>query len=410
MGSADARKPAAARRQPEGRSGIDRKVDVRRVLRRYRAQVLSTRAVRAQDALLPGGLGLLAVVELVALGPAALAGALALELLAVGLLVPRHRFPMASGTLAGIAVLALPLVGTALDEPAAPVLVTSVAGFTVARRVPDQRGIASLLVFLALILIGERVSEGTVPGVSDLVFVLALLAPPYVFGRVLRSLAVRNAQLHALQETVRRDAIVAERARVARELHDVIAHSVSAMVLQASAAEDLVHTDPDRARAVVHDVAGIGRRALAETGRLLHLLRDEEGELGLEPEVGMERLHELTAQLQASGLSVELDVQGELTGLPAGVDLSGYRIVQEALTNVLRHSGDRAARVLVRRTPSRLTIEVENRRGTSRSTDGAGLGLIGMAERVSVFGGSLHHGPTADGRFVLQAALPLDET
>lgn len=295
----------------------------------------SARPIHARDALLPGALALLATVELVSLAPPALAEALAVELCACLLLVARHRLPMLSGTLAGVVVLALPFVGTALNEPAAPVLVTSVAGFTVARRVADLRGVASLLAFVAVIVAGQRVSEGAGPGVSDLVFVLALLAPPYVFGRILRSLAARNDQLHALQETVRRDAVIAERARVARELHDVIAHSVSAMVLQASAAEDLVRSHPDRAVAVVHDVAVIGRRALAETGRLLHLLRDDDDELGLEPDVGMERLPELTEQMRRSGLAVELDVHGELDGLPAGVDVSGYRIVQEALTNAL---------------------------------------------------------------------------
>lgn len=365
--------------------------------------------MRPRDAVLPAAIGLLAAVELVALDPPGLAAAVAIELLACLLLVARRRTPLLSGALAGVAVLSLPFFGTALDEPAAPVLVTSIAGFTVARRVADLRGVVVLVAFVAVVVVGQQVSEGAAPGVSDLVFVLALLAPPYVFGRVLRSLAERNAQLHALQEEVRHEAVVAERARIARELHDLIAHSVSAMVLQASAAEDLVRSDPERAVTVVHDVTVIGRRALAETGRLLHLLRDDEGELGLEPDVGLDRLPELTEQMRRSGLTVEMDVRGGLEGLPAGVDLSGYRIVQEALTNALRHSRDRTARVCVRRSPAVLVIEVENRLGDRAPVEGAGLGLVGMAERVSVFAGTLRHGPTADGRFVLEATLPLEE-
>ena len=127
----------------------------------------------------------------------------------------------------------------------------------------------------------------------------------------------------------------AERDRIARELHDVIAHSVSAMVVQTAAAQDLVRTDPDRAERVLADVADTGRRALAETGRLLHVIRDDADELGLAPAPGLADLPALVEAFRASGLTVDLDVREPLPALPVGVDVSAYRIVQEALTNAL---------------------------------------------------------------------------
>jgi signal transduction histidine kinase len=146
--------------------------------------------------------------------------------------------------------------------------------------------------------------------------------------------------------------------------------------------------------------------ALGETGRLLSLVRDEDDELGLDPDPGLDRLDELVGQFRRSGLDVDLVVEGSLDALPAGIDLSGYRIVQEALTNALKYATDRTVRLVVRRTPGALSVEVENRGRPGPST-GSGLGLVGMAERVSVFGGSLEHG-FSDGRFRLSAVLPLE--
>jgi signal transduction histidine kinase len=247
------------------------------------------------------------------------------------------------------------------------------------------------------------------------VFVSALLVPPYLFGRLVRTLAERNQRLGeqaqlllAHQATVRQEAVTAERARIARELHDVIAHSVSAMVVQAEAARDLVHRDPDRAAAALDQVTNAGRGALAETGRLLHLIRDTDEELGLEPNLGLDRLPDLVDGFRRSGLQVDLVVDGRLDGLPAGVDVSGYRIVQEALTNALKYAVDRLASVRLVRRPDVLQITAENAgaRGAT-AQPGSGLGLVGMAERVSVFGGTLSHGFTDDGRFRLAATLPI---
>lgn len=258
-------------------------------------------------------------------------------------------------------------------------------------------------------------SDGGSPDITDVVFISALLLPPYAFGLVLRALAVRNTQLleqaellRRLQATVRQDAVSAERSRIARELHDVIAHSVSAMVVQACVGQELVRSDPDRAARAMRDVAEpeTGRRALSETGRLLHLIRDTDDELGLQPDLRLDRLEELVEQFRRSGLQVDLRIDGSLEALPDGVDLSGYRIVQEALTNALKHAGDRIVHVKLVRSATALHIDAENT-GVPGGARGSGLGLVGMAERVQVFGGQLTHGYTSDGRFVLSAQLPL---
>jgi signal transduction histidine kinase len=240
---------------------------------------------------------------------------------------------------------------------------------------------------------------------SDVLFVLVLVTPPYVLGRLTRRLAIQKELLEERQELVRREAARHERDRIAREMHDVIAHSISAMVVQTAAAQDLVRSDPARAEAVLSDVADTGRRAIAETGRLLRVLRDDEDELGLEPAPGLADLPGLVAAFRASGLDVDVDIPSRLPELPAGVDVSAYRIVQEALTNALRYGSDRTARLRVSATAAGLSIEATNP-STGRTGTGSGLGLVGVAERVALLGGQLSHG-VRDGRFELHASLPV---
>ena len=367
-------------------------------------------ALTRRELAVPLVIAAIAAAEAVSFGPPRLALVLVVETAACLLLVLRRRWTWAVCTAAPSLVLSMTAFGPAVDELAAPILVVALAAYSLGRYLPDLRGAASVVLFAVAVLAASET-----PDITDVVFVCALLAPPYVFGRVLRALDVRNAQLAEqaelllrLQAKVRADAVHAERTRIARELHDVIAHSVSAMVLQASAGEDLVRTDPSRAAVTMREVAATGRRALAETGRLLHLIRDTDDELGLEPDLGLDRLDELVEQFRRSGLDVQLQVDGSLVALPAGVDLSGYRIVQEALTNALKYAADRCARVRVRRSATELHIDAENL-GRPGPAAGSGLGLVGMAERVQVFGGELTHGFTGDGRFVLSARLPLSE-
>ncbi|MBK5305068.1 MAG: hypothetical protein JJD92_00115 [Frankiaceae bacterium] len=372
-----------------------------------------TRGPTWRDALVPLLVFGICVVEAITYGPPRLAIVLLVELLGCALLVWRRRWPLVIGPVA-IAILALlSRIGPAVDELASPILVIVFAAFSLGRWVSDLRGLAALAPAYVLTVVGVERSDNRPPDITDVVFIAAIVFPPYIFGRVMRALADRTARLaeqtellSRLQATVREDAIAAERARIARELHDVLAHSISAMVVQASAGQDLVRSDPDRAATAMRQVAETGRRALAETGRLLSLVRDKDDELGLDPDPGLGRLDELVDQFRRSGLDVQLDVDGSLDALPAGIDLSAYRIVQEALTNALKYATDRCVRLRVS-TGSALVIEVENR-GRPEPSTGSGLGLVGMAERVSVFGGTLEHAFTRDGRFRLSAVLPFE--
>lgn len=382
-------------------------------------------ALRRRDAAVPVALVALGTVELLDLGVDGLAAAIGLEVLACALLVLRRRYPWAAPTAAGVLAMLLPYVGPELDEPAVPILVVGVASWTLGRHLPDLRGLASMVVFLLVILSDYAFTTDDAFDFSDVVFLLVVLLPPYLAGLGARTLGERNrrladqaAELLRLAATVRVEAAAAERGRIARELHDVIAHSVSAMVVQASAASELVQSDPDQARTAIDEVTTTGRRALAETGRLLHLIRDASDELGLSggglaPDPGLDQLPALVEGFRRHGLDVDLEVDGSLSGLPAGVDLSGYRIVQEALTNASKHGRDRRAHVRVHRQRATLRIRADNAAappGTGvRSTRAAGLGLVGMAERVSIFGGTLSHGVGPDGRWVLVAELPVPE-
>jgi signal transduction histidine kinase len=366
-----------------------------------------------RDALVPLLLFGICVVEAVSYGPPRLAVVLLVELLACAALVGRRRWTLVVAPISMVLLVSLSHVGPAVDELGAPILVMLLAAFSLGRWLPDLRGLAALVPVYLLLLIGVQRADGRSADITDVVFIAAIVFPPYIFGRVLLALADRTARyaeqaelLARLQATVREDAIAAERARIARELHDVLAHSISAMVVQAAAGQDLVRSDPDRAATAMQQVAETGRRALAETGRLLALVRDHDDELGLDPDPGLGRLAELVDQFRRSGLDVELHVEGSVDALPAGIDLSAYRIVQEALTNALKYSSDRAVRLSLRSAQA-VMIEVENRGRPGPST-GSGLGLVGMAERVAVCGGTLEHAFTADGCFRLSAVLPLE--
>lgn len=361
----------------------------------------------ARDAALPAVIAVLGCVELANLRPDGWAVAVPVEVLACLLLVWRRTAPLVVGAAAPLVILVLPWVGPRLDEPATPILILTLSIYTLARRLPDLRGLRAVAVVLGALAADYALVDQRQHGLSDVVFVGALMVPPFVFGRVTRALAEQKAMLETTQEQVRREAARHERQRIARELHDVIAHSVSAMVVQTAAAQDLVRTDPGRAERVLADVASVGRQALAETGRLLHVVRDEDDELGLAPAPGLGDLSRLVDGFRTRGLTVDLEVHGRVDGLPDGVDVSAYRVVQEALTNALRH-GDGTVAVRLIRTPDGLEVRASNPVGRARPDPlrGTALGLVGMAERVSLLGGELSHHRTPDGRFELVARLP----
>lgn len=210
------------------------------------------------------------------------------------------------------------------------------------------------------------------------------------------------------EEEARR-AVADERARITRELHDVLAHSVSVMTVQASAVRRLLKPEQEREREALLTVEETGRQALVEMRRLLGIMRAdaEPARALLTPQPGIETLPSLVEQVRQSGLPVELTVEGTPVKLPAGVDLSAYRIVQEALTNTLKHAGPARAWVAVRWADDDVEIEVANDCRDGGESDGAGHGLVGMRERVALCGGELSSGPRPGGGFKISARLPV---
>jgi signal transduction histidine kinase len=250
----------------------------------------------------------------------------------------------------------------------------------------------------------------------DFAFVALLLGATWALGDSARNRRAYTAELEARAARLEREreleasrAAAEERARIARELHDVIAHHVSMMVVQAEAGPVVIERDPDTAVHAFDSIGTIGRQALAEMRRLLGVLRsdDDRAAPSFAPQPGLDQLPVLMEQVRRAGLEVELEVEGEPRPLPPGMDLSAYRIVQEALTNAVRHAGPGRARVLVRYGDGEVRLEVRDDGVGARSGNGAGHGLVGMRERVNLFGGDLDAGPRPDGGFAVTARLPL---
>ncbi len=295
-----------------------------------------------------------------------------------------------------------------------------VALYTVASRCERPVSIraaewAAIPILLAVIVSNRAHFGRVIPELA--VFAIAWVAGDNIRTRraYLAELEARAARLEREREERDQRAVTEERTRIARELHDVIAHNVSVMVVQASAGEEVFDTDPARARESLSAVAATGRAALAELRRLLGVIRTEEGNnaaASYTPQPGIEYLDELVAQVRETGLAVELSVLGQPRPLPEGVGLCAYRIVQEALTNTLKHAQASRARVSVRYVDDALELRVlDDGRGTRPVDNGAGggHGLIGMRERVALFGGELTAQGHLDHGFEVCARLPLEE-
>ncbi|MEV0112785.1 sensor histidine kinase [Streptomyces sp. NPDC050844] len=197
-----------------------------------------------------------------------------------------------------------------------------------------------------------------------------------------------------------------ERLRMARELHDVLAHSISVINVQAGMGLALLDSDPEQARTALTTIKAASKEALGEVRQVLDTLRAP-GDAPRAPAPGLDRLPELVQQAASTGLTVDVDTQGRAVKLPPGADLAAFRIVQEALTNVVRHSGSRHARVLVRYEKTALTLRVDDDGpATGADAGGSGNGLAGMRERAAALGGTIEAGPRPDGGFRVTAVLP----
>ena len=234
------------------------------------------------------------------------------------------------------------------------------------------------------------------------------------FGLSRRLEKAREAEERAVRlEQARLDdaraAVTEERARIARELHDVVGHAVSVMTVQASGVRRLLTPEQEREREALLIVEQTGREALAEMRRLVGVLRRPEEAPALAPQPSLRHLDRLVEQAGEAGLPVRVQVEGVPSDLPAGVDLTAYRLVQEALTNAIKHAGARSAEVIVRYGDGAVELLVaDDGRGVSDGTaESGGHGLVGMRERVAVYGGELEAGPRPDGGFALRARLPI---
>jgi len=248
-------------------------------------------------------------------------------------------------------------------------------------------------------------------GVDDLVWIGLFFGAAWGAGRALATRSRQASELRSraeLAELRAREAVNEERQRISRELHDVVAHSVSVMVVQSGAVRRLLRPDQERERDALVAVEGIGREALTEMRRLLEILREPEESGALSPQPTLERVDALVEQVREAGLPVRLNVEGQVAPLPPGVDLCAFRIVQEALTNTIKHAGRAQAEVNVRYSVENVEIEVsDNGQGVNGTVDGGGHGLLGMKERAILCGGTLETGGAPGGGFAVRARLPI---
>ncbi|HET9410244.1 MAG TPA: histidine kinase [Candidatus Dormibacteraeota bacterium] len=314
----------------------------------------------------------------------------------------RRRYPLLVVTLVAAAELARWAFGFS-NEPAGPALVFAVYAVSVYGRPQARLGVAAIAIGLivlavALLLLGQfPVSRNLIPAGA-----LSLVA--WVIGDNLRSRRRFFADLIERHRQEREQAAEDERLRVARELHDVVAHNVSVIAIQAGAARVAGASSADALQAI----ETTARDTLAELNRLLGVLRSRP-DAPLAPQPGLDQLDGLLKSARDAGLEASLKVAGSPRSLPAALDLSAYRIVQEAITNVLKHAGASRLEVILEYQPDALVIAVSDNGGGAGSTDGtsAGHGLIGMRERVELFKGELTSGGSTLGGFTVRARLPL---
>ena len=259
-----------------------------------------------------------------------------------------------------------------------------------------------------------RLRDGT--PIDEVVPAWFILLAIWGFGRWMRRRASESAALRERTEAAEREqlesarrAVADERARIARELHDLVAHSMGVIVIQAQGAQRAIDASPERAKEALASIENAGRGGMAEMRRLLGLLTETDDADTTSPQPGLGQLPDLLDRVRATGLSVDLAVEGDVRPLPAGLELTGYRIVQEAITNVLKHAGSTTVDVRVSYQPDSLDIDVRDHgRGSGSGGTNGGHGLVGMRERVGLYGGSVTAGPRPEGGFSVRARIPVD--
>lgn len=328
----------------------------------------------------------------------------------------RRRAPLAvAAVILGAELLmvvgATPL--TSIDAVVFPMPAFVIALYSLGLHAAAMRALVGLGLALVVVWLSIFANEG--PGAQNLLFGLVVVGAPWSVGRLVRrrtnqavALALRAQELEHSQAEREQAAVVQERAHIARELHDIIAHSVSVMTIQAGAVEEVLDRDPDKARAAAAAIRHTGRQAQTDLRRLLGVLRERDtASEGLAPQPGLADLDDLLNQVRGAGIDVRLEIDGAPRSLPPALDLSAFRLVQEALTNTLKHARASAAVVGVRYSPNAVDIEVVDD-GVAGNGLGKGHGLIGMRERIALYGGQLEYGRQPAGGFRVHALLPVE--
>jgi signal transduction histidine kinase len=372
--------------------------------------------------LLIATMGIAAMLELV-VGrdtPGAPTSSLAFSLLAIAILVlplfARRRFPFAAPAAYWVLAAALTFAdGLLITFPGS----LNVIGLATAFLLGNLRDRRQAFIGLAIVTGSIVTVVHNIPGAESaslLIFIPLRFMAGWVAGYALRERSeqaeaaeLRAAQAEREREAGARIAVAEERARIARELHDIVAHAVSVMVLQVGAVRHKLPDSLAEDRDALRGVERAGRTALAEMRRLLAAMRSDGEEAELVPQPGLDNLDSLLTDVGRAGLPVELHVVGQPFPLPRGIDLSAYRIVQEGLTNALKHAQASTVDVTLRYRQDELGIEVrDDGRGTARR-DGLGHGLVGIRERVKIYGGEMSAGAANEGGFVLDTRLPIVE-
>lgn len=315
-----------------------------------------------------------------------------------------------------VVTLTASLVWDVIGYAEGPSLAILISLYGVGRYIDDERTSPLSLAAALILAVANDLIESEPVSVIGLSLALVLLA--WYLGRRVRGRREYLALLEERAEYLEREraaeaqrAVDAERTRIARELHDLVAHRVSMMTVQAGAAQTVAATDPARALRAMAAVEEAGREALDELRQVLGVLRADRDREGLAPTHGLRDIPGLVAEMKSAGMDVSLSADGVPNDLPARVDLASYRIVQEALTNVLKHSGpDARAQVRLSSDDEMLTIEVTDRGSGVSTLPGSGQGLVGMRERAALLGGSFEAGPRPGGGFRIMARLPLERS
>jgi signal transduction histidine kinase len=328
-------------------------------------------------------------------------------------LFARRRYPFAAPAAYWLIAVFLSFVDGRLVSGLTSIFILGMAAAFLLGNLPDA---VKARAGLAVVIGGAAIVDYNVPDhtAAEQVFLPLVFGISWLAGFAVRERAgeaeaaeARAAQAERDRETAARIAAAEERARIARELHDIVAHAVSVMVLQVGAVRHKLPEALAEDREALTGVEQAGRTALTEMRRLLAAMRREGEEVELKPHPGLDGLDSLAEEIGRAGLPVRLHVDGEPFPLPRGVDLSAYRIIQEGLTNALKHAHARNADVTVRYQPDELQIEVRDDGLGNPASDGLGHGLVGVRERVRIYGGEMSAGGANGGGFVLSTSLPL---